>query len=149
MTQFMAGPFYIGMPAVTTISGGRTFLAVGHIAHHRREWDWLNMIIARNGYNGTLLWQRKLPEDYLVHRSAFIATPDTFYMIDGDRCLLLDAQTGKEKGEIRINGLPGEWKWMAMHDGILYVLAGEPDGGVSTIKGDGAFGGWRDRKSVV
>ncbi len=142
MTQFMAGPFYIGMPAVTTISGGRTFLAVGHIAHHRREWDWLNMIIARNGYNGTLLWQRKLPEDYLVHRSAFIATPDTFYMIDGDRCLLLDAQTGKEKGEIRINGLPGEWKWMAMHDGILYVLAGEPDGGVSTIKGDGAFGGW-------
>jgi SAM-dependent methyltransferase len=25
MTQFMTGPFYIGMPAVTTISGGRTF----------------------------------------------------------------------------------------------------------------------------
>ena len=39
MTQFMTGPFYIGMPSITTAAGGRTFLAVGHIAHHRREWD--------------------------------------------------------------------------------------------------------------
>ena len=142
MTQFMATPYYIGMPSITTAAGGRTFLAIGHIAHHEREWEMLNKLVARNGYNGTVLWKRKLPEGYLVHRSAFIATKDTFHMIDGERCLLLDAMTGKEKGEIRIDGLAGQWKWMAASDGVLYVLGGKSDGGVTTIKGDRTFGGW-------
>ncbi|NQT13037.1 MAG: PQQ-binding-like beta-propeller repeat protein, partial [Planctomycetes bacterium] len=142
MTQFLQGPMYIGMPAITTAAGGRTFLASGHIAHHRREWDMLGKLIARNGYNGQVLWKRDLTDRYMVHRSAFIATDDTFYMIDGDRCLLLDPQTGREKGEIRIPGAEGEWKWMAMQDGILYVLAGEKGPGAITIKGDRTFGGW-------
>ena len=142
MTQFMAKPWYIGMPAVTTAAGGRTFLAMGHIAHHAREWESLNRLIARNGYNGTILWERKLPEDYLVHRSAFVATQDTFYMINGDHCLLLDARTGAEKGEIRINDFPGDWKWMAIRNGILYALAGAAGDGVELVKGDRALGGW-------
>lgn len=143
LTQFFAGPLYIGMPAITTAAGGRTFLAIGHIAHHRREWNMLNKLIARNGYNGTILWQRDLPEGYMVHRSAFIAGEETFHMIDGERCLLLDAQTGQEQGEIRIPGLEGgEWKWMAIQDGVLYVLEGEPGPGTRTIKGDRTFGGW-------
>ena len=142
MTQFMARPYYIGMPSITTAAGGRTFLAVGHIAHHRREWDGLNKIIARNGYNGTVLWERKLSEGYLVHRSAFIATKDVFHMIAGEQCLKLDAKTGREIGEIRIPELKGEWKWMAMKDDILYVLAGQPEKGVTTTKGDRTFGGW-------
>jgi outer membrane protein assembly factor BamB len=142
LTQFMANPLYIGMPSITTAAGGRTFLAIGHIAHHQREWDTLNKIIARNGYNGTVLWERKLPEGYLVHRSAFIATADAFHMIDGDSCLLLDPATGKEQSRIRIPDLAGDWKWMASTGGVLYVLAGKPDGGVTTTKGDREFGGW-------
>ncbi|MCH7729844.1 MAG: PQQ-binding-like beta-propeller repeat protein, partial [Planctomycetes bacterium] len=142
MTQFMAKPFYIGMPSVTTASDGRTFLAIGHIAHHRREWNMLNKLVARNGYNGTILWERKFPEGYLVHRSAFIATPDTFYMIDGDSCLMLDPQTGKEQGRIHVPGAKGEWKWMAMKDNVLYVMSGKPSPLVQTTKGDRTFGGW-------
>jgi outer membrane protein assembly factor BamB len=142
LTQYMAKPYYIGMPAVTTIAGGRSFLAIGHIAHHRREWNMLNKIIARNGYNGRILWERDLPEGYLVHRSAFIATPDIFYMIGGDVCAMLDTRTGKVLGAIRIPGLEGEWKWMAMQDGVLYVLAGKKDPKVETTKGDREFGGW-------
>lgn len=142
MTQFLAKPLYIAMPSITTAAGGRTFLAIGHIAHHRREWDMMNRLIARNGYNGTVLWERKLPEGYLVHRSAFIATNDVFYMIDGDHCLLLDPQTGEETGAIRIPGVDGEWKWMVLNEGVLYVLAGNKDPGVLTTKGDRAFGGW-------
>lgn len=142
MTQFMAKPWYIGMPAVTTAAGGRTFLAMGHIAHHEREWDMLNRLVARNGYNGTILWERDLPPDYLVHRSAFIATKDTFHMINGDHCLLLDARTGEEKGALRIPGFPGDWKWMAMVDGVLYVLAGAPGDGVELVKGNRELGGW-------
>ncbi len=142
MTQFLAEPFYIGMPAITTAAGGRTFLATGHIAHHLREWDMVNKLIVRNGYNGTVLWQRDLPDGYLSHRSAFIATKDIFYMIDGDSCLMLDTRTGKEKGRIRIPGLEGDWKWMAMKDGVLFAMAGDKGGEAKIIKGNRNFGGW-------
>lgn len=142
MTQFMAEPFYITMPAITTVAGGRTFLATGHIAHHRREWDVVNLLIARNGYNGTVLWERKLPDGFLAHRSAFVATDDVFYLLDGDGCLMLDAATGAEKGRIRIPDLDGDWKWMVIEDGVLYVMSGPKGGEAEMIKGDRAFGGW-------
>ena len=142
LLQFAAKPYFIGMPSITTAAGGRTFLAVGHTGHHPREWASLGKLIARNGYNGTILWERDLPEGYLAHRSAFYATKDTFHLMDKDRCLLLDAKTGEEKGEIRIPDLAGEWKWMAFQDNVLYVLAGEPDPGVQTKRLARDFGGW-------
>lgn len=142
MTQFLAHPMYIGMPSITTAAGGRTFLAIGHISHHQREWDTLYKLIARNGYNGTVLWGRRLPDGYLVHRSAFIATKDTFHMIDGSSCLLLDAETGEEQGRIKLAGVDGQWKWMAMKDGVLYVMAGKKERGTQIVRGDREFGGW-------
>lgn len=127
MSQFFGLPYYISMPSITTIAGGRTFTAVGHIAHHQREEPWLNTLYAQNGYNGTDLWSRKLPDGYLVHRSAFIATDETFYMIEpgGNGCVLLNPETGEEKGRISPAELAGDWKWIAISDGILYALAGE------------------------
>ena len=142
MTQFLAEPYYIGMPAITTAAGGRTFLAIGNIGHHEREWDTLNQLIARNGYNGAILWQQALPDGYLCHRSAFIATADIFYRIDGDGCLMLDARTGVSKGRIQIPGLEGDWKWMAMQDGVLYVMAGDGAGKTELVQGNRNFGGW-------
>jgi len=126
-TQWLGVPFYIAMPAITTAAGGRIFIAMGHIAHHIREEEWLNTLYARNGYNGTPLWKRKLPDGYLAHRSAFVATDDTFYMIDddGNGCLLLDPETGHEKDRIKIPGQHGQWKWMVLLDDTLLVLAGE------------------------
>ena len=123
-TQWLGGPLYSAMPAITTAAGGRTFTALGHIAHHRREEQWLNTLLARNGYNGTLLWSRKLPDGYLVHRSAFIATEDCFYMIENDRCLKLDPESGREMDRISIPEIEGEWKYIALQNGVLYVLAG-------------------------
>ena len=126
MTQFLGFPFYNTMPAVTTAAGGRIFLANGHIAHHKREEPWLNTLLASNGYNGAPLWTRKLPDGYLVHRSAFVATDDIFYMIseDGNGCVMLDAETGNELDRILFPEHRGEWKWMAMQDNMLYVLIG-------------------------
>lgn len=142
MTQFMAKPYYIAIPSITTAAGGRTFLAIGHIAHHRREWENMNRLIARNGYNGAILWERDLPEGYLVHRSAFIATDKTFYMIDRDHALMLDPETGQTQGTISVPGVFGDWKWMAIDNDVLYMLAGTRDSGVETTKGDREFGGW-------
>ncbi len=134
MTKWLGMPYYISMPAITTAAGGRMFNAIGHIAHHQREEEWLNTIIARNGYNGSILWTRKLPAGYLVHRSAFIATDDVFYMIDtdGSGVLMLDPETGDEIGRIDIAGARGQWKWMAMKDGILYALVGDKGGDTET-----------------
>jgi len=125
MTQWLGKPYYVAMPCVTTAAGGRLFVATGHIAHHDREVPTLSLLCARNGYNGMVLWQRKLPDGYLVHRSAFIATDETFYLMDGNGCLLLDPETGKERGRVCIPGVEGEWKWMALKDGVLFVLAGK------------------------
>ena len=123
-TQWLGGPLYTAMPAITTAAGGRVFTALGHMAHHRREESWLNTLLARNGYNGTFLWSRKLPDGYLVHRSAFIATEDYFYMIENDGCLRLDPESGREIDKIHIPEIEGEWKYIALQDGVLYVLAG-------------------------
>ncbi len=135
-TQWLGEPFYIAMPAITTAAGGRIFIAMGHIAHHIREEEWLNTLLARNGYNGTILWKRKLPDGYLSHRSAFVATDDTFYMIDSDGtgCLLLDPETGYEKDQIKIPGQRGQWKWMVLLDDKLLILTGkEKDPSETTI----------------
>lgn len=125
MTQWLGEPLYNTMPAITTVAGGRMFLACGHIAHHEREEAWLNTLYARNGYNGIKLWTRTLPDGYLVHRSAFVATDSIFYMIDTDGmgCLLLDPETGDEIDRIKIAGLKEEWKWMAIENNVLYALS--------------------------
>lgn len=126
MTQWLGRPLYIAMPAITTAAGGRIFIAMGHIAHHPREERWLNTLMARNGHNGTPLWSRRLPDGYLSHRSAFIATDDVFYMIDADGkgCLMLDPESGQEKGRVRLPKHPGQWKWIAKVDDVLYALIG-------------------------
>lgn len=135
-TQWMASPYYIAMPAITTAAGGRTFTAMGHIAHHDREEPWLNTVVARNGYNGAELWRKRVPDGYLVHRSAFVAAEDRFYMIEpeGAGCLILEAETGAELERIRFSDAPGDWKWMAIDDGVLYALVGgAPDPTETTI----------------
>jgi outer membrane protein assembly factor BamB/SAM-dependent methyltransferase len=123
-TQWIGGPLYSAMPAITTAAGGRLFTALGHIAHHRREEPWLNTLLARNGYNGTFLWSRKLPDGYLVHRSAFIATDNCFYLIDNDGCLRLDPATGRQIDRIHVPEVEGEWKYIALQNGVLYALVG-------------------------
>ena len=134
LTQWLGVPYYVAMPTITTAAAGRIFVATGHIAHHEREVPTLNRLTARNGYNGQVLWTRKLPDGYLVHRSAFIATEETFHLIDGSGCLMLDPETGEEKGRIEVEGITGGWNWMAMKDGVLYVQAGDEPTPAETTK---------------
>jgi outer membrane protein assembly factor BamB len=151
MTQFLGLPYYNSMPMITTVAQGRTFTAMGHIAHHRREEPWLNTLIAQNGYNGMELWRRKLPDGYLVHRSAFVAAGDNFYMInsEGNGCLILDPETGAEKHRIYIPEQLGEWKWMAIQDGVLYALLGEEQDPPQTtiVRSPGICWSWDDLSS--
>lgn len=142
LTQWFGEPYYQAMPVVSTAAAGRVFIASGHIAHHDREIPTLNTLVARNGYNGCVLWQRSLPDGYLVHRSAFIATEDIFYMVDGDSVLALDPESGAELERIRIFEAKGTLTWMAKVGDVLYVLAGENEPPAEIVKVHASWRGW-------
>ena len=130
MTQFMAEPRYAPLPQVTVTSDGRVFKAFGHVAFKEREEPFLNKLVAFNGYNGTILWQRNLTEGVMIHRNTMVATPATLYLGDDKSCKLIDTATGRLKDEIvppveRAGGT--FWKWMAMENGVLYALMGEQE----------------------
>ncbi len=130
LTQFLAEPRYAPLPQVTVTSAGRVFKAFGHVAFKTREEPFLNKIVAFNGFNGTILWQRDLAEGVMIHRNTMIATPETLYVGDDKSCKMIDTVTGKLKGEIipppeKAGGT--YWKWIAMEDGVLYAMMGAPE----------------------
>ena len=130
LTQFIVEPRYGPCPQACVASGGRVFMAFGHVAWHEREEPWLNTLVALNGYNGAALWKRALPAGIMVDRGTIVATPTTLYLADHESCKLMDAATGKVTGQI---APPAEltggtfWKWIALSDGVLYALVGKPD----------------------
>lgn len=145
LTQFLANPRYGPAPQSTVAAGGRVFKAFGHIAWHQREEPFLNTLVAFNGFNGTLLWQRPLPEGLMVHRNTLIATAETLYLGDHESCKLIDTASGKTTGQIvpPLAVAGGTfWKWMALEQGTLFALVGEaePLDGTQRWKRDGH--GW-------
>jgi len=130
LTQFFAEPRYGSLPQVAVASSGRVFKAFGHVAFKKREEPFLNTLVAFNGYNGTILWKRKLTEGVMVHRNTLIATPEIVYLGDDKSCKLIDAVTGELKDEIipPVETAGGTfWKWMGLEDGILYAVIGEQE----------------------
>ncbi len=145
LTQFLGTPWYVPMPEVTVSAGGRVFKAFGHIAMKRRAWPMLNRLIALNGYNGTMLWERDLKPGFMIHRNTMIATPEVLYLADDESCKVLDAATGRLRREIVVPvGLSDGpvWKWMALEDGVLYALVGERELIDEVIRGTRTQPGW-------
>jgi outer membrane protein assembly factor BamB len=145
MTQFLADPRYGPAPQLAVTAGGRLFKAFGHVAWHEREEAFLNTLVAFNGFNGTMLWKRALPEGLMVHRNTMIATPETLFFGDDKSCKLIDTVTGATKGEIipPVDLAGGTfWKWMALEDGVLYSLLGESELKDETMRWKRNAHGW-------
>jgi outer membrane protein assembly factor BamB len=145
LTQFLAEPRYAPVPQVAVASAGRMFKAFGHVAVKTREEPFLNKLVAFNGYNGTLLWQRDLGEGVMVHRNTMIATPTRLYVGDDKSCKVFDAATGKRLDEIvpPLDTAGGTfWKWMGMEDGILYALTGRQEQKDPTMRWQRERHGW-------
>lgn len=134
-TQFLGYPKFSPMPEQSVIAGGRIYKAMGHIAHKANQNEMLNTLLCVNAYNGTILWRRPSPPGFMIHRNTMIATDDALYLGDHESCKIIDARTGETRQQIKI---PKEisdgpvWKWMAMQDGILYALVGNPEIEVNT-----------------
>jgi len=135
LTQFLADPKFCPMPEISVAAGGRVFRAFGHIAHKANQNAMLNTLICANAYNGMILWQRTLPEGFMIHRNTMIATADTLYMADAESCKMIDARTGAIRDSIVIPAGVADgpvWKWMAMEDGVLYALIGGAETTIQT-----------------
>ena len=145
LTQFLANPRYGPAPQVGVCAGGRFFKAFGHVAWHEREEPLLNTLVAFNGYNGTILWKRPLPEGLMVHRNTIIATADLLYLGDDKSCKLIDTVTGETVGEIAppVDVAGGTfWKWMGLEGGVLYALVGEAEEADETMRWKREAHGW-------
>lgn len=130
LTQFMAEPRYAPLPQVCVSSAGRMFKAFGHVAFKEREEPYLNKLVAFNGYNGSILWQRDLTEGVMIHRNTMVATPAKLYVGDDKSCKVIDTATGKLLEEIipPVEVAGGTfWKWMAWEKGVLYAMMGEQE----------------------
>lgn len=129
-TQFLGYPKFSPMPEQSVVAGGRIFKAMGHIAHKANQNEMLNTLLCINAYNGLILWQRPLPEGFMIHRNTMIATDDALYLGDHESCKIIDAVTGETRDEIKIESKISDgpvWKWMAMRDGVLYALVGNQE----------------------
>jgi outer membrane protein assembly factor BamB len=134
-TQFIGYPKFSPMPEQTVIAGGRIYKAMGHIAHKANQNEMLNTLLCINAYNGTILWKRPLPLGFMLHRNTMIATEDALYMGDHESCKVIDGETGEIRDEIMVDTEISDgpvWKWMAMRDGVLYALVGNPEVKIET-----------------
>lgn len=146
LTQFIAEPKFGPSPAVTVAAGGRIFRAFGHLSHKANQNAMLNTLLAVNAYNGTILWRRPLKEGFMVLRNTIIATPENLYLADDESCKILDAATGKLKGEITAPDPEKDgrvWKWMALQNDVLYALLGDEEVKAPVLTSDAfGVGGW-------
>ena len=145
LTQFLAEPHYAPATQVAVASAGRLFKGFGSIAWHEREEAYLNKLVAFNGYNGTLLWQRDLVAGIMLHRNTMIATPEHLYVGDDKSCKLYSAKTGELAGEISVDADRADgtfWKWMGLQDGVLYALIGEQEVKDPTLRWKRQKHGW-------
>jgi len=134
-TQFIGYPKFSPMPEQTVIAGGRIYKAMGHIAHKANQNAMLNTLLCINAYNGMILWQRDLSPGFMLHRNTMVATDDALYMGDHESCKIFEGETGELRDEIRIDSKITDgpvWKWMAMRDGVLYALVGNPEVKIQT-----------------
>jgi outer membrane protein assembly factor BamB len=145
LTQFIGVPRYSAIPQMTVASAGRLFMAFGHVAWKERAEPWLDTLIAVNGYNGTILWKRKLCSGIMIDRSTMIATPEILYLADHESCHRIDATTGGMIDRITVpTDLAGGtfWKWMALEEGILYALIGQQEAPDPVRRWKRTVGGW-------
>ncbi len=91
-----------------------------------------NTVMAQDSYNGTLLWQRDIPGAVRTRLKAkecgnLAASDDSFFVALPDRCLRLDAETGKTLATYplptKTDDKSPQWGFLAYVDGILYGSA--------------------------
>jgi len=121
--QWTAKPYYDGKFDMAVAAGGRVFRANATLAVLDRTRT--DGIIARDAYNGRVLWMHKTADDFGGFGSLIVATPEFLYVKDGNGVLQLDAETGAERQRFALSEDPQlECKWLLLQDGVLVSVLG-------------------------
>jgi len=102
--------------------GGRLFVP-GH-----------NHLFAVDAYNGTILWERPIPNSVRIGVGRdcgnMVATNDVVYVAAGAKCVRFDSRSGKPLADLAIpaalDGKPREWGYLARLDKLLLGSATKP-----------------------
>ena len=122
------GYSFLGFRNETTVaSSGRCFTANSSIYGDSCINMWYQIppeIVARSLYNAQILWRRAIPEQYGEMGSSLVATPDKFYMKDGNGVLILNPETGAQIARVPVTTGPNFVRWIALQDDVLLTLVG-------------------------
>ena len=116
-----------------------------------------NYLVAVDAYNGTILWQRDLPES--IRLGAFkncgsMAVGDAFlYVASANTCVALDVRTGETAQAFAApptsDGKSGEWGYVATVNGLLLGSTCKPGANWRVQDVDTQTLIWRDKQPVV
>jgi outer membrane protein assembly factor BamB len=139
MTQWLGTPFNHGAGA-PRIAGGRMLMVMEGQYNSRDQCD-VNHLIMRDAYNGQVLWNRDLGDEYAADwfLSACVLTADALYLMDMGKpaVLVLDPETGAERRRLDLSAHGGMVKWIALSGGTLFAALGD----VEPARGGGWGGG--------
>lgn len=111
-----------------------------------------NYVVAVDAYNGTILWERDVPQS--IRLAAFkncgnmAATDDCLYVASGSECLAFDASTGELRKSYSVP-VSHEWGYVAVEKDLLVGSATRPGGAFrdQTMYTEVLL--WRDSMPVV
>ncbi len=86
-----------------------------------------NYVLAVDAYNGTVLWERDVPDSIRLgafkHSGSMAASDDRLYLAAGSDCLAFDAQTGRQELALTVppavDGRSNEWGYVACDGDLL------------------------------
>ena len=119
-----------------------------------------NQIYGLDAYNGTILWDLKIPELQtrvnIPHDSSYMAADDNYlYVAVGDQCRQLAADTGKLASSYRLPSTPVknlyDWGYLACKDNLIFGSCVRKGAAFTDAKGpwyDGSkdFNAWENAK---
>ena len=106
-------------------AAGRVFWVPGNFD------DWMavgNELVARNMYNGQILWRRPLEIPFGRNDSLLIATADRVYLKNKNNVLVLNPETGGEITRIVATDEQSSVRWLLLDSAVLITLIGDPQG---------------------
>ncbi len=121
--QWTGKPYFEGHWDIHVVSAGRLFSAQASV--FQRPDGVPFELVARSAYNGQVLWRRPIAQDLGEASSLLVATPDRVFIKDKNRVLVLDPETGAERGQMLVS--PDETRQcllLLVSDGVLVALTG-------------------------
>ena len=116
-----------------------------------------NYIVGLDAYNGTILWDRELPDSIrlgaLKDSGSMAVADDRLYVASGERCLGFEPATGLEKSVFspppEISAKRSEWGYVAAVGDFLFGSVTKPNASFRIQDIDTQTLIWRDLQPVV